>query len=79
MSEKIKIIIDEDNDGDRLDTAVSDNIENISRARCQKLIKEGAVWLNGIKVEKTSKTVANAINLALHKNLTFEKIESFVE
>lgn len=30
-------------------------------------------------IEKTSKTVANAINLALHKNLTFEKIESFVE
>lgn len=57
MSEKIKIIIDEDNDGDRLDTAVSDNIEDISRARCQKLIKEGAVWLNGVKVEKTSKTV----------------------
>ena len=56
MSEKIKIIIDEDNDGDRLDTAVSDNIENISRARCQKLIKEGAVWLNG-KIEKASKTV----------------------
>ena len=56
MSEKIKIIIDEDNDGDRLDTAVSDNIEDISRARCQKLIKEGAVWLNG-KIEKASKTV----------------------
>ena len=29
-------------------------------------------------IEKTSKTVANGINLALHKNLTFEDIESFV-
>ena len=56
MNEKIKIVIPEDNDGDRLDTAVSDNITDISRARCQKLIKEGAVWLNG-KIEKASKTV----------------------
>ena len=29
-------------------------------------------------IEKISKTVANGINLALHKNLTFEEIESFV-
>ena len=29
-------------------------------------------------IEKASKTVANGINLALHKNLTFEDIESFV-
>lgn len=29
-------------------------------------------------IEKTSKTIANGINLALHKNLTFEDIESFV-
>lgn len=29
-------------------------------------------------IEKTSKTVANGINMALHKNLTFEDIESFV-
>lgn len=29
-------------------------------------------------IEKTSKTVANGINLALHRNLTFEDIESFV-
>ncbi len=56
MNEKIKIVIPEDNDGDRLDTAVSDNLTDISRARCQKLIKDGAVWLNG-KIEKASKTV----------------------
>ncbi|MBE5748731.1 MAG: RluA family pseudouridine synthase, partial [Clostridiales bacterium] len=56
MNEKIKIVIPEDNDGDRLDTAVSDNLTDISRARCQKLIKDGAVWLNG-KNEKASKTV----------------------
>lgn len=56
MNEKIKIVIPEDNDGDRLDTAVSDNLTDISRARCQKLIKEGAIWLNG-KIEKASKTV----------------------
>ena len=29
-------------------------------------------------IEKTSKTVANGINMALHKNLTFDLIESFV-
>ncbi len=29
-------------------------------------------------IEKISKTVANGINLALHRNLTFEDIESFV-
>jgi len=29
-------------------------------------------------IEKASKTVANGINMALHKNLTFEDIESFV-
>lgn len=29
-------------------------------------------------IEKTSKTVANGINLALHENLTFEDIESYV-
>lgn len=29
-------------------------------------------------IEKTSKTVANGINMALHKNLTFEDIESYV-
>lgn len=29
-------------------------------------------------IEKTSKTIADGINLALHKNLTFEDIESFV-
>ena len=29
-------------------------------------------------IEKTSKAVANGINMALHKNLTFEDIESFV-
>lgn len=28
-------------------------------------------------IEKVSKTIANGINLALHKNLTFEEIESF--
>lgn len=28
-------------------------------------------------IEKASKTIANGINLALHKNLTFEEIESF--
>lgn len=30
-------------------------------------------------IEKTSKTVANGINLALHKNLTFEDIESYIQ
>lgn len=29
-------------------------------------------------IEKTSKTVANGINMALHKNLSFDDIESFV-
>lgn len=29
-------------------------------------------------IDKASKTVANGINMALHKNLTFEAIESFV-
>ena len=29
-------------------------------------------------IEKVSKTIANGINLALHKNLTFEDIESYV-
>lgn len=29
-------------------------------------------------IDKTAKTIANGINLALHKNLTFEEIESFV-
>lgn len=29
-------------------------------------------------IEKTAKTIANGINLALHKNLTFEEIESYV-
>ena len=29
-------------------------------------------------IEKTSKTVANGINMALHENLTFEDIESYV-
>lgn len=29
-------------------------------------------------IEKSSKTVANGINMALHKNLTFEYIESYV-
>ncbi|MBQ9716247.1 MAG: RluA family pseudouridine synthase [Clostridia bacterium] len=56
MSEKLTIIIPEDNDGDRLDTAISENMQDVSRARCQKLIKEGAVLLNG-KAEKASKTV----------------------
>lgn len=31
-----------------------------------------------IVIEKTSKTVANGINLALHKNLTFRDIEGYV-
>ena len=29
-------------------------------------------------IEKTAKTIANGINLALHKNLTFGDIESYV-
>jgi len=56
MSEKFQIILPEDNDGDRFDTALGDNMTDFSRARCQKLIKEGAALLNG-RTEKVSKTV----------------------
>ena len=56
MSEKLRLTFSEESDGDRLDTALGEALDNISRARAQKLIKDGAVTLNG-KVEKASKTV----------------------
>lgn len=56
MSEVLTVVFQEDSDGDRLDAALSDALEDFSRARCQKLIKDGGVLLNG-KTEKASKTV----------------------
>ncbi len=53
--------------------------ENIKRALSRN-IGELVVTPKDIDlvVEKTSKTVANGINMALHENLTFEDIESYV-
>lgn len=56
MSEKLRLTVGGENDGDRLDTALGELLENVSRARAQKLIKEGAVLVNG-KAEKASKAV----------------------
>lgn len=56
MSEVLTVVFNEDSDGDRLDAALCDALDDFSRARCQKLIKDGAVLLND-KIEKSSKTV----------------------
>lgn len=58
MSEKLTIVFGEDNDGDRLDAALGENLAELSRSRVQKLIKDGGVLLNG-RAEKASKQVRN--------------------
>ena len=39
MSEKLRLTVGGENDGDRLDAALGELLENVSRARAQKLIK----------------------------------------
>lgn len=57
MSEKlVRVVFDEDADGDRFDAALCAAVEEVSRSACQKLIKDGFALLNG-KPEKASKTV----------------------
>ena len=74
---------------DSIDMAMNDlNEDVIGDEKKNQLIKDalskniGALMVTpkdiDTVIEKTSKTVANGINLALHKNLTFEDIESFV-
>lgn len=73
---------------DSIDLAMKDMDEEMSFREKHDLIKEALSKNIGrlmvtpkdidLVIEKTSKTVANGINLALHKNLTFDEIESFV-
>lgn len=73
---------------DSIDLAMKDMEEEMSFREKHDLIKEALSKNIGrlmvtpkdidLVIEKTSKTVANGINLALHKNLTFDEIESFV-
>lgn len=56
MAQTIKIIIDDDTSGERLDAAISAVLTDFSRSRIHKLISGGAVLLNGA-VAKPSKTV----------------------
>ncbi len=74
---------------DSIDMAMNDlNEEILGDEKKNQLIKDalskniGSLMVTpkdiDTVIEKTSKTVANGINLALHKNLTFEDIESFV-
>lgn len=73
---------------DSIDIAMERAGENISsgfeKDVIRKLLSEniGSLMVTpkdiDLVIEKTSKTVANGINLALHENLTFEDIESYV-
>lgn len=74
---------------DSIDMAVSDiNGEELDDRYKHDMIKKALTKNIGglmvtpkdidLVVEKTSKTVANGINMALHENLTFEDIESYV-
>lgn len=73
---------------DSIDVAMRDMEEEMSFREKHALMKEALSKNIGrlmvtpkdidLVIEKTSKTVANGINMALHKNLTFDLIESFV-
>lgn len=73
---------------DSIDLAMKDMDEEMSFREKHNLIKDALSKNIGrlmvtpkdidLVIEKTSKTVANGINMALHKNLTFDEIESFV-
>ncbi len=74
---------------DSIDLAVSDmNSSELDEQYKHDIIKKALTKNIGglmvtpkdidLVIEKTSKTVANGINMALHENLTFEDIESYV-
>lgn len=73
---------------DSIDIAISENDELISGADKRALIEKALTKNAGnmmvtpkdidLVIERAAKTVANGINLALHKNLSFEDIESYV-
>lgn len=74
---------------DSLDAAFSEvSAEKLSEAEKENIIRESlsrnisklVVTPKDIDlvIERAAKTVANGINMAVHKNLTFEDIESFV-
>lgn len=74
---------------DSIDMAISDTQSSELDERYKNDIIKKALTKNigglmvtpkdiDLVIEKTSKTVANGINMALHENLTFEDIESYV-
>ena len=73
---------------DSIDIAIEENDGEVIDDSCKRdIIKILTKNIGGLMVtpkdidlviEKTSKTVANGINMALHENLTFEDIESYV-
>ena len=73
---------------DSIDMAMADLDEEMQDVEKQNLIRSalskniGGLMVTpkdiDLVIEKTSKTVAKGINLALHKNMTFEEIERFV-
>lgn len=73
---------------DSIDTAMAESGEETDEFYKKDIIKKALTKNMGklmvtpkdidLVIEKTSKTVANGINMALHENLTFEDIESYV-
>ncbi len=53
--------ISEDNVGKRLDTFISENMEEVSRSLAQKLLEQGKIKVNNAEVKSSYKLKANDV------------------
>jgi len=77
MSEKSMFtdVISEEDDGQRIDKWISDNLEELSRSYIQKLIEEGHVFCNGVSLTKPSVKVKSGDTVSMEiPNLVTPKI-----
>lgn len=65
MSEKIEVAVDEQNIGDRIDKALADKLDGVSRSAVTRLINDGNVTVNGNIVSKNYKCKKNDVICAV--------------
>lgn len=60
MTDEIELVIDDRHDGDRLDRALAQLVDGVSRSSIQKHIDRGAVLIDGIAPPRGAKTKVHA-------------------
>lgn len=75
--ERIRLVVDGEDAGERLDRYLADRIETLSRSRIQRLIAEGAVRSDGDAADRASRTVqeGEAIEVLLVRRPAHRQLE----